>query len=54
MTFLAGLALKLFGTDEQIVWVTPTKAGVVLMVVGGCLLVAALLQSLRGAGASRT
>ncbi len=54
VTFLAGLALKLFGSDEQIVWVTPTKAGVVLMVVGGCLLVAALLQSLRGAGASRT
>ncbi|AVT31347.1 MULTISPECIES: DUF5708 family protein [unclassified Plantactinospora] len=34
-TFVVGLALRLFGPDEHVVIFTPTKLGVVLMVVGG-------------------
>jgi hypothetical protein len=47
VTFLVGLALKLWGLDTQIVWVTPTKVGVVLMVIGGFLLASGLFQSVR-------
>ncbi|SEG30522.1 hypothetical protein SAMN05444920_102516 [Nonomuraea solani] len=34
-TFVAGAALWLFGGDIEIVVITPTKLGVVLMVIGG-------------------
>ncbi|WP_188195317.1 DUF5708 family protein [Nonomuraea sp. SYSU D8015] len=34
-TFVAGLALWLFGLDVEIFIFTPSKLGVVLMVVGG-------------------
>ncbi|MCX5203308.1 DUF5708 family protein [Streptomyces sp. NBC_00237] len=47
VTFAVGLALKLWGLDTQIWWVTPTKAGVVLMVIGGLLLASGLFQSVR-------
>ncbi|GAA3144916.1 MULTISPECIES: DUF5708 family protein [Nonomuraea] len=35
LTFVVGLALWLFGLDEEIVIFTPSKIGVVLMVLGG-------------------
>lgn len=34
ITFVAGLALWLFGLDVEIVIFTPSKVGVVLMVLG--------------------
>ncbi|NUW38633.1 DUF5708 family protein [Nonomuraea rhodomycinica] len=34
-TFVGGVALWLFGLDEEIFIFTPSKIGVVLMVVGG-------------------
>jgi hypothetical protein len=35
IAFVAGLALWLFGLDEEIFIFTPSKVGVVLMVIGG-------------------
>ena len=35
ITFVAGLALWLFGLDVEIFIFTPSKVGVVLMVIGG-------------------
>ncbi|MEV4564792.1 DUF5708 family protein [Nonomuraea sp. NPDC049419] len=35
LTFVVGLALWLFGLDEEIFIFTPSKIGVVLMVLGG-------------------
>lgn len=35
ITFVAGLALWLFGLDVEIFIFTPSKVGVVLMVLGG-------------------
>ncbi|TMR25311.1 hypothetical protein ETD86_01575 [Nonomuraea turkmeniaca] len=34
-TFVGGLALWLFGLDEEIFIFTPSKIGLILMVVGG-------------------
>ncbi|MEU8887721.1 DUF5708 family protein [Streptomyces sp. NPDC048442] len=50
VTFLVGLALKLFAGGVEIPVVTLPKAGVVLMVIGGVLVVAGLFQAARGAG----
>ncbi|TYC05166.1 hypothetical protein FXF53_06035 [Micromonospora sp. WP24] len=35
LTLALGLVLWLFGSDEQVLVFTPSKLGVVLMVVGG-------------------
>ncbi|MGW7417811.1 DUF5708 family protein [Streptomyces sp. NPDC054863] len=50
VTFLVGLALKLFGGGVEVPVVTLPKAGVVLMVIGGVLVVTGLFQAARGAG----
>ncbi|MEU6204495.1 DUF5708 family protein [Micromonospora musae] len=35
LTLVLGLLLWLFGSDEQVLVFTPSKLGVVLMVIGG-------------------
>ncbi|MER6944582.1 DUF5708 family protein [Nonomuraea sp. NPDC000554] len=52
-TFAVGSALWLFGLDVEIVVFTPSKVGVVLMVVGGLETLYGLYKSVRGAGAER-
>ncbi|MFJ2739756.1 DUF5708 family protein [Streptomyces sp. NPDC087440] len=49
VTFLAGLALKLFAGGVEVPVVTLPKVGVVLMAVGGCLVLAGLFHGIRGA-----
>ncbi|GIH79907.1 DUF5708 family protein [Planobispora longispora] len=46
-TFLAGLALWLFGLDEEIFIFTPSKVGLVLMVVGGLEILYGIYKSVR-------
>jgi len=53
ITFAAGLALWLFGSDEQVFIFTPSKVGVVLMVVGGLETAYGLYKSVRGDDAER-
>ncbi|MEU7895033.1 DUF5708 family protein [Nonomuraea sp. NPDC049152] len=47
-TFVAGLALWLFGLDVEIVVFTPTKVGMVLMVIGGLEVLYGLYKTVRG------
>ncbi|GGS98456.1 DUF5708 family protein [Nonomuraea spiralis] len=47
LTFVAGLALWLFGLDEEIFIVTPSKVGVVLMVLGGLEILYGVLKTVR-------
>ncbi|TDC39398.1 hypothetical protein E1211_04330 [Micromonospora sp. 15K316] len=53
VTFVLGLALRLFGSDEHVLVFTPSKLGVVLMVVGGLEAGYGLYRSLRGDDAAR-
>ncbi|GGT02560.1 hypothetical protein GCM10010156_70730 [Planobispora rosea] len=48
ITFVAGLALWLFGLDEEIFIFTPSKIGVILMVVGGLEFMYGIYKSVRG------
>jgi hypothetical protein len=48
LTFLAGLALKLFGSGVDVPWVTLPKVGVVLMVVGAATVAVGLFRAGRG------
>lgn len=47
-TFVAGSALWLFGLDVEIVVFTPTKVGMVLMVIGGLEVLNRLSKTVRG------
>ncbi|WP_030408574.1 DUF5708 family protein [Streptomyces albus] len=47
VTFLVGLALKLFAGDVETPVVTLTKAGVVLMCIGGIQVASGLLRAKR-------
>ncbi|GAB2907938.1 DUF5708 family protein [Nonomuraea fastidiosa] len=47
LTFVVGLALWLFGLDEEIFVFTPSKIGVVLMVIGGVEALYGLYKVLR-------
>ncbi|MFI7707859.1 DUF5708 family protein [Nonomuraea sp. NPDC049480] len=47
-TFVVGLALWLSGLDTQIFIFTPSKAGVVLMVVGGLEALYGVYKAVRG------
>ncbi|MEQ4722144.1 DUF5708 family protein [Nonomuraea sp. B19D2] len=47
-TFVGGLALWLFGLDEEIFIFTPSKVGVVLMVVGGLEAMYGIYKGVRG------
>ncbi|MEV4115672.1 DUF5708 family protein [Nonomuraea sp. NPDC049695] len=47
-TFVVGLALWLFGLDEEIFIFTPSKVGVVLMVLGGLETLYGVYKSVRG------
>ncbi|MEV1247603.1 DUF5708 family protein [Nonomuraea sp. NPDC050022] len=49
--FAAGLALWLFGLDTEIFVFTPTKVGLVLMVLGGLEALYGLYKIVRGDGA---
>ncbi|GAA2097821.1 DUF5708 family protein [Actinomadura alba] len=53
ITFVAGLALWLFGTDEEIFGFTPSKGGVFLMVIGGLETLYGVYKSVRGVDATR-
>ncbi|MFI6316572.1 DUF5708 family protein [Nonomuraea sp. NPDC050556] len=53
ITFVVGLALWLFGLDVEIVVFTPSKLGVVLMVVGGVEFLYGVYKSVRGDDAAR-
>lgn len=53
ITFVAGVALWLFGLDVEIVIFTPSKAGVVLMVVGGLEILYGVYRSVRTDDAAR-
>ncbi|WP_433545069.1 DUF5708 family protein [Streptomyces sp. CA-294286] len=53
VTFLVGLALKLFGGGVDVPWVTLPKVGVVVMVVGAVTVVAGLWELARGAAVRR-
>ncbi|MCG5217045.1 DUF5708 family protein [Streptosporangium soli] len=53
ITFVAGLALWLFGLDEEIFIFTPSKIGVVLMVVGGLETLYGVYKSVRANDATR-
>lgn len=52
-TFVVGLALWLFGLDEEIVVITPSKVGVVLMVLGGAEMLYGIYRSTRREDAAR-
>ncbi|MFE3449709.1 DUF5708 family protein [Nonomuraea sp. NPDC059194] len=52
-TFVAGLALWLFGLDVEIVVFTPSKIGVILMVVGGLETLWGVYKIVRGEEAER-
>jgi hypothetical protein len=47
-TFVAGLALWLFGLDVEILIFTPSKLGVVLMVIGGLEALYGVYKTVRG------
>ncbi|MEU6714195.1 DUF5708 family protein [Nonomuraea purpurea] len=47
LTFAGGLALWLWGLDEEIFIFTPSKVGVVLMIVGGLEALYGVYKSLR-------
>ncbi|GAA3680398.1 DUF5708 family protein [Nonomuraea antimicrobica] len=47
ITFVAGLALWLFGLDVEIVIFTPSKVGVILMVVGGLEILYGVYKGMR-------
>ncbi|MBN6054984.1 hypothetical protein JYK22_23810, partial [Nonomuraea sp. RK-328] len=49
-TFVGGLALWLFGLDEEIFIFTPSKVGVVLMVVGGVETLYGVYKVMSGTG----
>ncbi|MFI7633301.1 DUF5708 family protein [Nonomuraea sp. NPDC049400] len=51
-TFVVGLALWLFGLDEEIFIFTPSKVGVVLMVVGGLEAMYGIYKGVRGGDAA--
>ncbi|RAY11585.1 hypothetical protein DPM19_30265 [Actinomadura craniellae] len=53
ITFVVGLALWLFGSDEQVFIFTPSKVGVVLMVIGGMEALYGAYKSARGDGVAR-
>ncbi|MGN9841005.1 DUF5708 family protein [Nonomuraea sp. H19] len=48
VVFVAGLALWLFGLDEEIFIFTPSKAGVVMMVLGGLEFLYGVYKAVRG------
>ncbi|MER6999550.1 DUF5708 family protein [Streptomyces sp. NPDC000410] len=48
LTFLVGLALKLFTAGVDTPVITLTKVGVVMMVAGGVLVAWGLVQAARG------
>ncbi|GAA2881611.1 DUF5708 family protein [Nonomuraea rubra] len=48
ITFAIGLALWLFGSDETVLVFTPSKVGVVLMVVGGLESLYGVYRTVRG------
>ncbi|MGW4406720.1 DUF5708 family protein [Nonomuraea sp. NPDC004702] len=54
ITFVAGLALWLFGPDGEIFIFTPSKVGVVLMVIGGMETLYGVYKSVRGKYVERT
>ncbi|RVX41649.1 hypothetical protein EDD27_4210 [Nonomuraea polychroma] len=47
-TFVGGLALWLFGLDEEIFIFTPSKIGLVLMVLGGVETLYGVYKTVRG------
>jgi hypothetical protein len=53
ITFVAGLALVLLGLDEEIFIFTPSKVGVVLMIVGGLEVLYGVYKSVRGDAPAR-
>lgn len=53
-TFAVGLALWLSGLDEQILIITPTKVGVVLMVLGGIETLYGIYKTARAKDPART
>jgi hypothetical protein len=53
VTFVAGLALWLFTGDVEVPVVTLTKAGVVMMCVGGVLAATGLYQAARTSAGNR-
>ena len=53
ITFVAGLALWLFGLDVEIFIFTPSKIGVVLMVIGGLEILYGVYKSVRADDATR-
>ncbi|MGK5741252.1 DUF5708 family protein [Micromonospora sp. URMC 103] len=53
ITFVAGLALWLFGSDEHVLVLTPSKLGVVLMIIGGAETLYGAYTSVRGRDATR-
>ncbi|WP_067144261.1 DUF5708 family protein [Microtetraspora malaysiensis] len=53
ITFAAGLALWLPGLDVEIFIFTPSKVGVVLMVIGALEILYGVYRSFRGDGAAR-
>lgn len=54
ITFLVGLGLWLFGLEEQIFIFTPSKLGVVLMIVGGLETLYGIYKSVRPGDATGT
>ncbi|MEV0387301.1 DUF5708 family protein [Nonomuraea sp. NPDC050643] len=52
-TFVVGAALWRFGLGFEIVVFTPSKLGVVLMVVGGLEILYGIYKAVRGTGADR-
>lgn len=53
ITFVAGLALWLSGLDEKILIITPSKVGVVLMILGGLETLYGVYMSVRTDRAAR-
>ncbi|MEU7000092.1 DUF5708 family protein [Nonomuraea sp. NPDC046570] len=51
--FVAGVALWLFGLDIEIVVFTPSKLGLVMMVIGGLEALYGLYKTVRDDGAER-
>ncbi|SHN39090.1 DUF5708 family protein [Cryptosporangium aurantiacum] len=47
VTFVVGLVLWLFGSDNHVVLFTPSKVGIVLMVLGGLEALWALFKAAR-------
>ncbi len=48
VTFVVGLALRLFAGDVEVPVVTVTSVGVVMMCVGGALVASGLWRAARG------